>query len=617
MRVDRVVLYSTPYDNTYKSVLQMRTVIESIQRPDILSAISFKRSVAPYSYNLTDKALKYINGKIAISINEADVNLLKYNYAILYYNSNPEYFFVTGIESLNSGISPSTLLYLERDVWANNDRYFQELDKPFIFNRGHNYLLYVNPSTNSKVNVSSLNTYPNYTKYHSPSYYINRYEVLWLKMTIDDPNCYTNKESGTDKLYIGGLYKDEGTYPIILQPALVFDRLTESFVDPTELNFKINFTKSGTEWNYARDVNYDLSSIIDSHILKCELTYCVPFRVVFTKSANNEYVSTVSNVSYEMLYTFPDHVQISIFKTVYGSTSADSLYYDYEAITVNAPDYAEYSQPRYMQPADLIVDGVYGSRYPINYKSFYVNGEMIPHVCESKIKRCTIKYYRYRSNPCYVVEYERIDNTITTTRKIPIQNTGSILTASTAYDVYLRNNGNQTISTAIQNILKVTAGAVSIASGSVAGLPAVYSGLKGVISQATNLDDISNRQDSISQPQYDASKAPFYQDLIGYYNSRMDLEKSYLCAYDAHIYGANVPFVDRLRGGSVSNFRYVQIQNPDVPMTCINDKKIIDQILSNGVTIWFYYDGIVNESDALDAISNLDTHISNSIFVPG
>lgn len=620
MKADRIVLYSTPYDNTYKSVLQMRTIIETIQRPSILSSISLNRGVTPYSYNIPDKAFRYVNGKIAISINKTDRDLLIYNYAVLYHGSIPEYFFITGIDSLNSGNNPSTLLYLERDVWANNDRDLRTVEKPFLFNRGHNYLLYIIPGTNTKVNVSALNDYPNYTKYNSGTYYNERYEVLWLKMTVDSDDCYTNKSSGTDRVGLKHLYLDEGIYPIILQPALVFDRVTETFVNPKTTNFKIKFSNTNTEWNYLTDANYYLSAIMDSHILKCELTYCVPFKIKFIAAEDGVYTCTVPGISYETLYTFSDHVQISIFKVAYGfNTLANSLYFDYETIIETAPNYIEYSSPKYMSYSDLVTDDAYGSRYPIRYKSFYVNGEMLPHVCNSNIKQCTIKYYRYRSNPYYTIEYREKDNQIKTSRNIPIQNTGSILTAASSYDVYLRNNGNQTISTAVQNILKVTAGATAmIASGTAVGAPAVYSGIKSIISQATKLDDISNGRDSITQPQYDAAKIPFYQDLIGYFNSSMDYDKSFLCASDAHIYGANVPFVNSLSQSNVpSNFRYVQIQNPDVPVSNINDKKIIDQILNNGVTIWFYYDEIVDEPIALKALSTLDTNISNTYFIPG
>lgn len=617
MKVDRISLFAVPFDNTYKSVLTPRTRLETITRPSILSSISLQRNVTPITIWLTSKAFKYINGKIVISIDKLDADLLKYNYAILYEDVNPTYYFITGINSLNSGLNPSTELMLERDVWANNDEEIRVDQIYRVFTRGHNYLLKV--ISGSVKNLTGPNQYPDYAKVSTPFAAKNRYEVLWLKMTVDDYRAYSDKDTGSIFANLYNLYYDDGTYPHILQPALIFDRIDEKFLDPSSNDFRIEFTLDGVTWRYKTDAIPDLNAINDTHILKCELTYCVPFEVNFIQTPDGYYEATVDNINYTTLYTLSGHNQISDHKIVWGRGQyTDYNYYQYESYTVNASDYVYHSNPQFLQMGEIQTEDPHASTYPLLYKTIYVNGKMENLIRSGDILSTELRFYRFRNNPCYEIIQTDRDNNTYRTRKIPVHGTGSILTTSSAYDEYLRNNGNQTIAAAVQNILYATGGAAAtLSGGATAGVPAMLRGVKGLINQATKLDDLTNMQDNISAPQYDAAKHAFYQDLICYYNTHMEPVRWKACAIDAHAYGSNTGFVQTINEPMTTSFRYVQIPDADLPISNLNDKRIIDQILSDGTRMWYYYNEITNYSNALSALATLNIEISNDQYTPG
>lgn len=617
MKVDRITLFAVPFDNSYKSVLTPRTRLEKITRPSILSSISLQREVTPLTIWLTSKAFKYINGKITISIDKLDADLIKYNYAILYEDVNPTYYFITGINSLNSGIKPSTELMLERDVWANNDEAIRSNQTYRVFSRGHNYLLKV--MDGSVKNLTGPNQYPDYAKNYSPFSVKNRFEVLWLKMTVDDARAYSDKSSGTTIANLHNLYYDDGTYPHILQPALIFDRINENFLDPSNNDFRITFTQDGVTWHYQTDAIPDLNAINDTHILKCELTYCAPFEVNFELTPDGYYEATVDNINYTTLYTTSEHIQISVNKIVWGRGQyTDYNYYNYESYTVNANSYVYHSYPHFLQMGEIQIDDPHANNYPLCYKSIYVNGKMENLIRTGDIVSTEVRFYRFRNNPCYeIIQTDRDGNTYHN-RKTPVHGTGSILTTSSAYDEYLRNNGNQTIAAAVQNILYTTGGAAAtLSGGATIGIPSMLRGVNGLINQATKLDDLTNMQDNISAPQYDAAKHAFYQDIICYYNATMEPVRWEACAIDAHAYGSNTGFVQNINEPMTTSFRYVQIPDADLPISNLNDKRIIDQILADGTRMWYYYDSIVDYSNALSALSNLDIEISNDQYAPG
>ena len=642
MLISTLTLYSTPFTPSYRNVLTGRSsALSDLEFKSVFTQISNERGHEPLIWGLVDdtakpKSFKYRNSRCVVNVPYLCNDLLPYNYCVTYYSrydSKSEkwvdeytYWFVESIESLNDATTkiadvqkPCTSITLLRDCWTNNEKELHNISKSTEYQMGHAY---------SQLTVSQSTVYNtlhplNYSfeEYHEPIVYSSRYQVLWVKYTLDsnDVGVYDDRGSTTDSLILRSMYDDNNAYPTVLQPVAVFDVMLSRILTKTDgLTFKLEFPDHTFNHDIEIKSSFSVKIPKTSHILKAEYTFCVPFKYTFVpygQLPSLVYVATIINCS-SAKYMFYGDDNIPIFDTVYCSTKNDITYWnnynEYETIEIHTPVINKFDNDIYTNQ-EIIDNNYYNQKYPQKCNSIFINSDYEHIVIPEGISYVILEYYRYRNFPCYRYAYYKHNGEILYSLYIPINTNGEFLTASTVYDSYMRNNGNTQLYSGINNIVKGwSKGYLGFHS-----LGASLGGLSSMIENYGLNKDLLNRQDILNIPSYDANKTQLYQDLILYYEDSIDKHNQEIVALTAHKYGSNTPFVKPFNAHYARNFEYAEIPNPNITLSNADDTIIVNNALNKGLTQWLVdrpdNSEIFTDVD-LKALAYLNTNVSNPYF---
>lgn len=606
MVIKALTLYNTPYSPDYRNVLNLVSGQTAVYRSSALKQISTARGVTPLDITAISRSAKQIDNTIVVVVPYNALTVYsQYNYAAIIQNplkTNDRVFaFITSIASQNDGAdSPSVAITLQLDAWANN---FSSLAvNDYTLCRRTHYSTLVNSAYYD--NVLSSSNPPNLFKEQkclrglgdvdvddTPEYPFipNRFEVLWLRLTLDDW-AYLKTSAGSDVNY---LYGDQDQYPVLLAPIEVYDRARNQFA--RDKQFRITFSESATTWySYSYSIQM-VSSLIpkDTHILKAELTYCVPFKVQFTYS-NGIYSADVGYYRYDTLKSdkglFTDFDYVA---SVNWTVNTPNLYTtSQDLIDVFSPTPLANSE-KLVDPISMSVYEEYLQKYPFAYDELRFNGKTQPIINPDGCYHTTVLYYRYRMHPAIQYRYQSTQ-TLTDyaySEMIPVTNYGELLVASSAYDAYLRNNGNQLNAKTINSLIQgIALGAAKAYSGNAAGaVSAVGGSVDAIVNSTSKIADLKNVQDSISAPTYNALDFAYQQDLVNVYQVYPLGSEVNKCALDFHYYGCNSPRYGLLVDASRETFNYVQTYDAHLPfITNIRDRMELEAAYNRGITLWHW-----------------------------
>ena len=637
MLISTLTLYSTPFTPSYRNVLTGRTsALSDHELKSVFTKISKQRGHEPLIWGLTDsttksKSFKYRNSRCVVNVPYLCNDLLSYNYCVTTaYNATTSsddytYWFVESIESLNDSTTtsdtqrPCTSITLLRDCWTNNEKELHNVGKTMEYQMGHNY----NDLTVSQATI--YNTLPplqyDFQDYRTPYIYNNRYQVLWAKYTLDSGELEYDEPKGEvtviHKITAENVYIDGGAYPMVLVPFLIYDCQEQKYItDYSKINFVLKSSLNNETYSFE---DRELAVVVpsSSHILKAELTFCVPFHYNFTlttHSPKDEYTATIQDyyiLDLKLNYSDQNDIGKCVFYTSSGDYATTRLnnYNDFEYIEINTPTV---TTPIKIWDETELKNNYYCQKFPYSFKSIYCNNQWVDLFVPHDYSFLQIKYYRYRNFPCYQIEYTDKSNTIIKSQYQMITNNGELLTRSTAYESYMRNNGNSELA----RIFSSMSNSVSaILHKNFAGGIAQYANT--AVGELALMGDLINRQDLINSPSYDANGAIYNQDLLLCFDCKPNNLNQDLIATTSQRFGSNTPFVKPFNAHYARNFEYAEIPNPNITLSNADDTIIINNALNKGLTQWLvdYPDNpdYFTEVD-IKALAYLNTNVSNPYF---
>lgn len=312
MRLNKITLYKTQLGNDYKNVIDGGNDYSLTKK--MLKEQIFDAFYSPYVlYNGETKSYKEVNGETEISIYGRYENILDYNYAIIENNTGYFFYFITGMESLNDGETPSVLLLLERDSWNNNIEYLSNrtYDDMQLVNRSHFVRFYDdgNKRTFWPLYYNS-DDYTSFTKYNDEQFmYIKSPYVLWIGfrvsgdagIKIDNLNYERVGDSTTYDTTGGNLL--DSIAPIFYMPIAIISGIEDGI---PSLDFSFSMTNGTITANYS-NVLKDIKKRMDFTSQIFMEAICTLFPP-FNYNVSNGVITVGSGVAMtnEALYTSGD-----------------------------------------------------------------------------------------------------------------------------------------------------------------------------------------------------------------------------------------------------------------------------------------------------------------------
>lgn len=549
------------------------------------------------------RAVKQTDSIVTITIDGmATVPYASFNYARIsqeaVYYSGDLYGFIVGVASQNDGSKASCTLTIKLDAWANNLSKAEFATTTAVCRRSH-----FSPLQNGRYdNVLPADTKINLLKDQvcirpfgtedgddipTDPFLPNRFEVLWLRLTLDDFDAVSFSDGGKST----PLYADQEWYPIIMQPIAVYDKTLNTFSVKT---FRISFSESDTACIIAGSSGLsNVNKLIDSnsHIIKAELTYCAPFAINFSyNSSASRYEAAVGWYKYKPI-------------TVDGSSFGLGISWMAAANLTHAYDYYPRSQDLIdvWQPEPLAIPGntinlatlsiyeEYCNKYPFSFYELKYGGYTIPIINPDGCYHTRVEFFRYRLHPFLRFAHESEMGTTYSEQK-PVTNFGELLISSSAYDTYMRNNGNQLNTKAINSIVTGVGGsAIALMAGNPSGAAASLLGVSQSIDSTTaRIADLKSMQDHITTPSYNAMDN-VEQDMVSVYQVYAIGNDVNRFALDFHYYGCNTPRYAPIFKRNREYFDFVQTASCELPyITNIRERSELETAFNRGVTIWWW-----------------------------
>lgn len=549
------------------------------------------------------RAIKQTDNMVTITIDSmATVPYQSFNYVRLSqeaeYYSGDLYGFIVGVTSQNDGSKASCTLTIKLDSWANNLTKTKFATTTAVCRRTHFSPLQNGRYDNVLPAVSKINLlkeqycvrpFGSEDGDDTPTdpYQPSRFEVLYLRITLDDFDAV--KFSDGNKCT--PLYADQEGYPIIMQPLAVYDKILNNFSTKT---FRISFNESDTACIIAGvSALTNVHDMIGSnpHIIKAELTYCAPYILYFS------YNTTASR--YEASVGWYHYKPITIEGNSYGLgiswIAGANLSHAYDSYT-SSQDLIDVYQPEPLiipgNTIDLSTLSIYEEytrKYPFSYFELAYGGNSIPIINPDGCYHTRVEFFRYRLHPFLRFMHESELGT-TYSKQYPVTNFGELLISSSAYDTYMRNNGNQLNTKAINSIVTGVGGsAIALMSGNLSGAASSLLGASQTIDATTaKVADLKNMQDHITVPSYNAMDN-VEQDMVFVYQYTPIGNDVKRFALDFHFHGCNAPRYAPIFNRNREYFDFVQTANCDLPyITNMRERAELESAFNRGVTIWWW-----------------------------
>lgn len=638
--IKEITFFKVPFDNSYRNVYTFPTG----QQAGWYINQQFAKYFPNVVWNIATShpfVLKETNGKIILSATYNVIDIKDYNYCSIKYHKMSQdgevdywkFYFITGYSSMNQGALPTTELSLEYDCWLNNLESIMNISDEFTMVQGHiNDCVKVGNFIYPKHIVSFDKSFP--TTIGSVREIISNTRILWLKCTLTgDTGYYYKKEDGPGGSIAGEItpascISSSAQLPIIYVPVGVYDFSTNNFLDNCVLK-STHFTEDGegnpvTEEHIIKISKFNFNMVDDDSILEAELTYYPPFLystsadkktfnlivdgdnyiVNLYRKINSYYIPVVANRSPE-LYS----------GVVTGKTGKlitnDKITFSYtiDSKTMGYSVYTSSINRRYTQGVSLT--------YPLRIFKLLIGNKEFSLVFPYNAKTCTITITIEGLLKYYVIEYTGYDGfTISKSLEIPLSESFQIPVTSNPESVFYRNNANQylaqqnAISTrfqvaSISNAIRGVVSSVGKRGNAVSGIS------NSVISQVSAAYDYELQNEQLRAKISDIKNmAETAEDVTN--NALLNLYRfDGIVVVSLNVNTDNIDVVNTL--DNIYRYGY-KVNKSDIvsnlPMTIynykhysvfiatkiynINERNIIENILTNGVTIWNF----MNTSDS-------------------
>lgn len=390
-----IILFKTPLDSSYRNVYDdyatTAQYADFLDRVFGLDAISITLSNA--------KARQDRDGEFSLIIAGYDsMDLHDYNYLQFETGNNQiKFAFITSVDSQSDGEAKSCVLHCKLDAWSNhyleiknysqvNNHVRLTFDQSIPVNMGFNTDIENKPHTNI---TKSL---PMSVLQHLQLPTSNTLRrILWLRITlVPNANMSVLGYSGTPPEAISILRDVPFT---VYVPYAVY----ENAGNIPKMNYYLRtgtkkVDSDGFTYDSSRNASYYVSDtghidsiFVTNQILKCDLTFWVPFRF-FTQTGN----ITIGSDTYDAVYVYPQSPQITeadVYR--FAAPSVDVLL---RAFTATMP-----TDARYIFSAGLS----FYFNIPTTYQDFdkynltdrygYIFGKY--HIYEHSLNLYPYKYY--------------------------------------------------------------------------------------------------------------------------------------------------------------------------------------------------------------------------------
>lgn len=604
--------FKVPMDNTYSNVYDFPDFDNVIDSDIIFANLSSLFDSTTVSVGLSDKSFKTTNGKTTLSIPVLYDAIKNYNYLAVERNvghKEYEFYFVTGMSSLNNGVLPSTNISIDYDCWMNNIASLSENILTQIYSQGH--VKDVIKTANKYYPNSLLGDSADVNLIESANQDIPGEKVLWARIWLDGANVYTKSGDAYNLVNVPGCYLNNLTAPVVFVPYAV--------VDTYKMTKLRGYTFGGS---VSLDTPLSFGQI--DNILKVDLTYYPPF--TYSISGGKDitiYTSGLSTIAQSDLYVKRDDSYVSIVNRIGKIVSSSNVYtqipticaygftptisgtdgaYDErrvlaQTITLSLPELSDYTADSFITDYLTLPTA---KIYPYQYNAICANGTISPIIYYPGAITCTIKIYSENVSPYYIIEYLDKDGVaLYTSKPIFVSNSGTLLTHASAYDVYLRNNGNtlalqyETLNTdammnAVSKATMLSGAKSGIARRTIVGAAAgVYDWYIGKARLDARVEDIRNGQGKFNMPSYDAN-TNIMQDIILIRKfTPSDNYMVELAALTEQRYGKVLDFSGQLLDRNMKIFDFKRIDSPELPTITNNQERAtLTAALQRGVCVW-------------------------------
>lgn len=644
-----IELYKLPIDVDHKNVFDLGNYTGDDYFGEIYNflntqyqSISVSLFDSPSSIN---RAFKNTNGEMIITIPRDYSEIKDYNYALLMRGVESGgvvsrviekgiFYFVTGFSSDNQNTfsnpgKPTTTLKLKYDSWMNNLDAIYKCDRPQKIIRAHMPSYHtVDPSGNIFIpnyiysengnyrTIEKSFDYPVTNTYNAEV--SSRYKILWMRIWTDGEGLYTSEstESGINYVeYNGrGCYPSNAALPILCIPFGLFDIKEQEFKG----NIKYRYNGETILYDFPQYKSWSLAET--NHIVKADFTFYPPIRYIFDTESNTIVIEQVlskgliwykkDSSTYSNLFS---GLNYAVLETGYASREVDLIHI--ESKHASNSDFSALVLDYTKIESNCLI-------YPSSYYSLFIGGEkqilIFPygadyaniHIIAGDINaKYYIEYYSRKTSGDALIKKEKIKS---------LENQGEIIHINDSFDTYLRNSGNQTIVSGLQQIKNVAmAGAQLYAMPSASATVGFQNAVVEAKNFAAKLKDIDNAQDSIFLANVDALSNAYYQDLL------MVRENNIVNPFDLnniairqHLYGQEYLTMGKIIRNIKPNFEYLQTEDCVIPeITNEIERKEVEDICNRGVTKWHINNSADSEtkrdiSVLNEDVANKDTYLS-------
>lgn len=623
----------TAYENVHEFLIAREndyTCFNEITPANYLNTPIFNKSVKQYEQDfdliLPINAREFMtnyNGTLNSPINWCELNS----------NDHYYYYFIDVVESgfdSDGNANGTTRVHFTYDVWSNNIGRVRAYK-----NNGH-----LSPQLASRATGKMLLSYlengvtANYKaplpdcEYKDVGIYTltgYRYRVAWARIRTDGSLKQARISDGAISDFEVGAYPELSETPVFMYPLWVLDTQTMEIIDNDSCY--IDYAIGSTHYNYNFN-QFKLSKI--SELLIGDVTYNPPFAYEVNGSKSDGIVVWLNDVkvcSKIAKITNSSGQQVVNDLPVIAGVNEGKKYNDGGIVTYDIPQYScsssTYSS-KFTIDALLSGDNPYANSYPYRKYCIFANGANTPIVPLPNTYNIRVVIDGRKYQPTYRYLIQSVTSPTFESMPKVLMNNGQLQLVKSAYDAYVRMNGNQIIAQQNQIALNqrksetmATIGGVGGAVDTVSGVARGFAGdLVGGLSQAvggigsmigsgikgyyatedanmaytalqSKLNDIRNSQDGFTAIGAEAVK-DIYQDLLiirvmSYSND--EIFKSivrnvimYGVEYDRYI----DPFTIYHQC-----YDYFRLKNPSFPW--IRNQKsraIFEAIFAKGVRIW-------------------------------
>lgn len=577
MYIKSLKFYCTPFDKNYTNVFDLNkgdgTYYSDVH--EFLVArrgdFNFTNSLTPSVYldtPIVNKSVKQYDHDfdLVVPINarqfmtnyngdtKTPVNWVELDAGNYYY-----YYFVDIVESGfdNAGNKiGTTKLHFTYDVWSNT------IGK---------YAAYKNvgqtaPQLASRATDKMLMSYSDYgvtSNYFAPlpecefkdvgvlSFTNYRYRVAWARIRTDGSLKQARISDGAIRDFDIGSYPELSETPVFMYPLWVLDTQNMTLVDNDSCY--IDYTIVSTHYNYNFN-QFKLAKI--SELLIGDITYNPPFAYEITGSASDGIVVWIKDVSVcakVAKITNTSGQQVVNDLPVIAGVNEGKQYNNGGIVSYNIPQDSS-TLPSYNSKYtidDLLSENnPYANSYPYRRYCIFANGAITPIVPLPYTYNIIVEVDGRKFQPTYRYYIQTVTDRAYVSMPKFLMNRGQLQLVKSAYDAYVRMNGNQIIAQQSQISLNQrkaeTMSAIGVVSGAVdniSGVARAFAGdLVGGLTQAASgigtminsgvrgsfatedanmaytalqskLNDIRNMQDGFTAIGAEAVK-DIYQDLL-------------------------------------------------------------------------------------------------------